>query len=154
MSKRHVGEIPEGFAVNKFGYLVKKREILDPVPKASSVKFKRPLSAHERVLQAIKVNREMEALDALPGDDTFDTEPIEDKTPHQLMVDPQTGEEMTAGEYVMLQHERAQAREDVAAAAHAARNKPKRFPKKKAKVEEPEPEIEESAEPDSDDSET
>jgi len=125
-------ELKEGYELNRYGYPVRRKETLDPVPKASSVQFKRPLSAHERVLQAIRNHEQDKALDALPGDDTFDTDPIEDKTPHQLMTDPQTGEEMTAGEYVMLQHTRAEAEKDVQSAREQAlmRKTRKKLPKK------------------------
>lgn len=123
--KKHVGEIPKGYRLNKYGYLVKAVEFPDPVPKASKVAFKRPLSAHQRVLQALRTHEQMKALDALPGDDTFDGPDIENMTPHQLMTDPVSGEEMTAGEYVMLQHERAEASRDVAKAV--ARKKQKKL---------------------------
>jgi len=86
----------------------------DPVPMQSSVVFKRPLSAHERVLRAIKTHSALERMNAAPGDESFDDPEVEGMTPHQLMHDPISGEEMTAGEYVMLQHERDQARADVA----------------------------------------
>lgn len=89
------------------------KEKTDPVPLKSRVAFKRPLSAHERVLRALKQHDILKRLDSGPGDDSFDT-PIEDiASPHQLMTDPVSGEEMTAGEYVMLQHERAGAAKDI-----------------------------------------
>lgn len=116
-------KIPPGFRLNKLGCLVKSHENLDPVPKASKVAFKRPLSATERVKHAIRQHEASKALNALPGDDTFDEPDVESMTPHQLMEDPATGEELTAGEYVMLQHERALAKKDIAEVAR--RNKAK-----------------------------
>lgn len=139
--KKHSGEIPAGFRLNKLGVLVKSHEVLDPTPKASRVNFKRPLSAAERVKMAIRAHEQTRALDALPGDDTFDGPDIEAMTPHQLMNDPDTGEEMTAGEYVMLQHERANAARDVQKAIK--RQKPKKLAAPKAPT---------KAEPESEDS--
>jgi len=109
-----------------------QHEITDPVPRKSRVAFKRPLSAQERVLRAIRNHEMLKELDSQPGDDTFDT-PIENlSTPHQLMVDPISGEEMTAGEHVMLQQERKQARIDVEAKFIADREKEDREAAKKA----------------------
>lgn len=88
-------------------------EVNDPTPLVSRVAFKKPLSAHERVLRAIRHHEVLTRMNELPGDDTFDSPPYEDMAPHQLMVDEQTGQEMTAGEHVMLQEERRQAAQDV-----------------------------------------
>lgn len=90
-------------------------ELTDPVPMKSRVAFKRPLSAHERVQRALRTHEQLRRLEAEPGDESFDDPPYEDLTPHQLIVDPVSGEEMTAGEHVMLQEERAKARIDVEA---------------------------------------
>jgi len=107
----------------------------DPVPKKSSVAFRKPLSAHERVMRAIRTHEIIKRQDSEPGDESFDTPIDKMDTPHQLVSDPETGKEMTAGEYVMLQHERSQARQDVesvrqkreaAAFARAARKKIKK----------------------------
>lgn len=95
-------------------------EKTDPTKLVSRVAFKRPLSAHERVLRALKTHDILKKLEAEPGDESFDDPPYEELTPHQLIQDPDTGEEMTAGEHVMLQHERAQARYDVQKATERA----------------------------------
>lgn len=139
-------KIPPGHRLNKLGHLVKTHETLDPVPKASSVKFKRPLSAHERVLQALRTHDRLKALDALPGDESLDSPDVESMTPHQLMTDPTTGAEMTAGEYVMLQTERAQASKDIANARNTALKR--RNQKKLVAPTEPNPKSKESEESD------
>lgn len=105
----------KGYRLNSLGVLVKFAEVADPVPVASKVAFKRPLSANERVMRAIRQRDLINAMNAAPGDTDFDAPDFESMTPHQLMEDPDTGKEMTAGEYVMLRHEREQAKTDVAA---------------------------------------
>lgn len=110
---------------NKFGYPVNKYETVDPVPMVSKVAFKKPLSAQQRVLNAIRQHDAIRANNALPGDDTFDGPDLENMTPHQLMTDPKTGEEMTAGEYVMLEHERKIASDDVQASIRSASERKK-----------------------------
>jgi len=85
----------------------------DPRPLTSKVAFKRPLSAHERILRALKHRDALNRLNAVPGDDTFDTDLDPVDTPHQLVIDERSGREMTAGERVMLQQERVQAAKDV-----------------------------------------
>jgi len=94
---------------NKFGYPIFRSEKPSSTKMQSRVAFKRPLSAAERVARAIKDHEYLRSLDSRPGDDTFDSPDITDKAIHQLMTDPISGEEVTAGEYVMLQNERAQA---------------------------------------------
>lgn len=123
-------------------------EVTDPVPMKSRVAFKKPLSAHERVLRALRHHQAISRLESEPGDDSFDDPPYEDLTPHQLIVDPDTGQEMTAGEHVMLQSERAQARHDVQHAYEARRRAAARKPKKKI-----EPQVEETETTDSEESE-
>jgi len=114
-----------------------EREKLDPVPMKSPVAFKRPLSAAERVRLALKTHDYLRSLDALPGDDNLDGPPIEEMAPHQLTVDPETGEEMTAAAYVMLQEERSLVHEGLTKAAskynEARRYVPKRKKKKVSK---------------------
>lgn len=90
-----------------------EHEKTDPVPMMAPTAFKRPLSAHERVMRALRQQSQLQKLESEPGDDSFDEPPYENLTPYQLMEDPESGQEITAGEYVMLQHERAQARIDV-----------------------------------------
>lgn len=98
-------------------------EVNDPTPMKSRVAFKRPLSAHERVLRALKARDAIERYNASPVDDTHDSHITEELTPHQIIYDPNTGEPvrhpdtgemMTAGEHVMLQHERAEAKKQIA----------------------------------------
>lgn len=96
--------------LNKFGYEITNEETIDPTPVVSRVVFKRPMSAAEKVRNAIRQHEALKALDALPGDESFDSHDFEAMSPHQLMTDEQTGQEMTAGEYVMLQRERELAR--------------------------------------------
>lgn len=103
----------EKIVKNKFGYPVRQAERVSSVKVQSRVAFKRPLSAAERVARAIKDHEYLKSLDSRPGDDTFDSPDIQDKAIHQLVTDPVTGEELTAGEYVMLQSEREQAHSDV-----------------------------------------
>jgi len=117
-------------------------EITDPVPMKTSVRFKRPLSAHERVNRAIKMFARQQQLDAQPGDDTFDAPPHEGLAAHQLMIDPESGQEITAAEYTMLQEERQIAHEQLQKAkedfiaANPERYAPKK-PKKGAKAPKP-----------------
>jgi len=129
-------KIPPGYRKNKFGYLTKFAETPDPVGKASKVAFKRPLSAHQRVLQAIRTHEAIKAMNEAPGDDSFDGPDVEGMTPHQLMIDPVSGEEMTAGEHVMLQHERGVARAEIQKTAkdHAERLQREAASKKQKKL--------------------
>jgi len=87
-----------------------------PVRLKSSVAFKPPLSAAARVLRAIKTHDALKRLESLPGDETFDGPNYDELTPHQLVKDPVSGNEMTAGELHMLELERAQAFKDIEAA--------------------------------------
>lgn len=140
-------KIPPGYRKNKYGYLVKYTEILDPVPKASRVAFKRPLSAHQRVMQALKQHQAIEAANAAPGDDSFDAPDLEGMTPHQLMTDPISGKEMTAGEHVMLQAERVEASKTVKQlkAKQAELSRRALAAKKEKKVASPPPEPEDDS---------
>lgn len=118
------GDLLPQYELNKFGYPIKVRELYDPVPMKSKVAFKRPLSAHERVIRAIKQHEQIMKMKNAPGDTDFDGPDYDSMTPHQLMEDPVTGKEMTAGEHHMLALERQQAAKDVRAykAAQAKRD--------------------------------
>lgn len=108
------GNLKPGYQLNPLGIPVRRYEMVDPVPKRSRVAFKKPLSAAERVLRAIKQRELLLAMDrSQPEDDSFDGPDYEQMSPHQLMVDEESGQEMTAGEHVMLQEERRQARLDI-----------------------------------------
>jgi len=109
------GNLLPQFKLNKFGYPIKVKELYDPVPMKSKVAFKRPLSAHERVMRAIKTHERLMKMANAPGDTDFDAPDIENMAMHQLMTDPVSGKEMTAGEYHMLSVERQQAAQDVQA---------------------------------------
>lgn len=117
------GDLLPQYELNKFGYPIKVKELYDPTPMKSKVAFKRPLSAHERVIRAIKQHEQIMKMNNAPGDTDFDGPDYDSMTPHQLMEDPVTGKEMTAGEHHMLSQERQQAAHDVRAyrAAHAER---------------------------------
>lgn len=106
-------ELAAGYLRNKLGFPYKAKELYDPVPLKSKVAFRRPLSASERVARAIKQHEHLRRLQALPGDQGFDEPELDTASPHQLMTDPISGQEMTSGEYVMLQNERQEARQDV-----------------------------------------
>lgn len=131
-------------------------EKLDPVPLKSPVAFKRPLSAAERVRLALKTHDYLRSLDALPGDDSLDGPPIENMAPHQLTTDPETGEEMTAAAYVMLQEERSRVHEGLSHAASKFNEARRYVPRTKKKKKVPkapspsEPDHEESGEDDND----
>lgn len=117
------GKLKPEYELNKFGFPIKVKELYDPVPKKSKVAFKRPLSAHERVMKAVKTREMILRLHSQPGDTGFDGPDYDKLTPHQLMYDehgqevrdPETGEQLTAGEYHVLSTEREQARKEVAA---------------------------------------
>lgn len=109
------GKLKPGYELNPLGYPIRAKEFNDPVPMKSKVAFKRPLSAHERVLRAIRTHEKLRQMNAQPGDTDFDGPDLDKMTPHQLMEDPISGKEMTAGEYHMLTVERAQASKDVKA---------------------------------------
>lgn len=98
-------------------------EKLDPTPLKARVHFKRPLTAHEKIQRALRTQKLLDRMDSQPGDESFDT-PIEAfETPHQL-VPGDDGEltDMTAGEHVMLQHERELAHAEVLEAVERKRN--------------------------------
>lgn len=120
-----------GYKLNKLGFPIKNEETLSSQKLVSRVAFKKPLSTAQRVAMAIRDHEYLKALDSRPGDDTFDGPDYESKTPHQLMTDPISGEELTAGEYLMLQEERAQAEKDVKS-AYEQREAKKRAVKKSA----------------------
>jgi len=99
----------------------KDKEENDPTPLISKVAFKKPLSAHQRILRAIRTHEALKALDAADGDASFDLDPSEGLTPYQIMHDengveiknPATGHAMTAAEHVMLQEERELSKREV-----------------------------------------
>lgn len=129
--------LPPGWVINRYGVPVKKLDTSSPVPMAARVGFKRPLSAHERVMRAIKQYDAYKRREEEPGDDTFDSPAYDELTPHQLITDPDTGEEMTAGEHIMLQKERSDAKKQVReyVAEKTRRESRKRIaPKKAAKA--------------------
>lgn len=79
-----------------------------PTGQSKIVRASKPLSVHERLLRAIRQQDVIKRLASLPGDEDFDS-PDMPVTPHQLVNDPDTGQELTAGELVMLQRERFEA---------------------------------------------
>lgn len=133
--KDEKGNLKPEYQLNKFGYPIKVKELYDPVPMKSKVAFKRPLSAHERVIRAIKTHERLMKLNNTPGDTDFDGPDLEKMTPYQLMEDPISGKEMTAGEYHMLSVERQQAAHDVQAyKARKAQREAEKAAQKAAKV--------------------
>lgn len=89
----------------------KRKEVVDPQPHSQRVGFSKPLSLEQRVQQAVRaemLNREFSLNQKFDPAGFDDFERPEFESPHELTMDPESGEEITKAQLSSRQQARAE----------------------------------------------